>query len=218
MELRTLIINPGILALSFTGFYYGYKFLQRGNALLGFEWLILGYSATNQFLTFNGWNETAGTISWVCDAFSRSVGIPLIAVLGFMKLTHKIEPSLRSDVLVFVGGFLLAVILYDSKALAPFLPTVYLWLMGVWSAYHLYFSHRLWKVDLRKFAVINALAAFAIIFVAMLEGVIHIPNDEKNLFLNFFFIAHWSWALIFGFAYYAYIAYEDRMEIRRMRM
>lgn len=212
MDLRTMMINPGILALVVSGFLYGYKFLRRGNILLGFEWIILAYSASNMFLYFNGWNESAGVISLTCDAFSRSVGIPVIGVLGFLKLTHKYEPTLITDIILFAGGFLLAVVLLDSRSLEPYLPVAYMIGSVAWWAYQFYFSTLLWKRGLKGFAVVNVFLVFWMAFVAALEGAIAIPNDETNLVLNFFFIAHWTWAIGFAFLYYAYVAYENSLE------
>ena len=215
MELRTLLIDAGILALVFVGLYFGYRLLRLGNVLLGLEWIILGFSASNMFLFFNGLNEASGAIAMLCDAFSRSVGIPVIGLLGLMKLTHGYTPSLRAEVILFVGGFLLAAVFVDSVAFAQELPVFYLLLGVAWSLFLFYFAYRLSQLGLWPYALAVGFGNICTFLVAMLEGIITIPGEETNLILNFYFIAHWVWALNFGVLYFAYKAMSEHYSVSR---
>ena len=211
MDARTLAIDCGMLALVFAGYGYGYAFLKRGNFLLGAEWLILGFSASNMFLYFNALNSRSEAITWTCDAFSRGIGIPVIALMGFMQITHAYKPSVLADVVLFVGGFLLAIVVLDAKALEPILPYIYLIGGMPWVAYQFYFARRLQKAGHTGLGAAVAGLVVWVTGVGMLEGIVAIPGDETNVFLNFFFIAHWSWAIYFTVLYYAYVALEESL-------
>jgi hypothetical protein len=95
-----------------SGLCYGAAFIRRKNYLLGVEFLIVGVSATN-FATFmaTGWMANYN-IAMFLDAFSRGVGIPIIAALGLMAVTHNYKPSVTSDVILFLAGFAAAAIYF----------------------------------------------------------------------------------------------------------
>lgn len=211
MDIRTLAIDCGIVALISSALFFGYCFLKRGNFLLGAEWLVIGFSASNMFLNFNGINQTSGTIAWTCDAFSRAVGIPVIALLGFAQLTHGYRPTLLTDIVLFVGGFLLAVTFVDSAALAPYLPYAYLVGSLAWTAYQFYLMRKLHSIGHGGLAALVGFFLVAVTGVGLLEGVYEIPGDATNTFLNFYFIAHWTWAAYFAALYFVYVALERKL-------
>ncbi|HCF0446458.1 TPA: hypothetical protein NH694_004693, partial [Pseudomonas aeruginosa] len=93
------------ILLVISGLFYGAAFIRRKNYLLGLEFLIVGISASN-FTTFiaTGWQANYN-IAIFLDAFSRGVGVPVIATLGLMAVTHDYKPSPAKDILIFVAGF-----------------------------------------------------------------------------------------------------------------
>lgn len=105
MEPRDLFALLSCILLVISGLFYGAAFIRRKNYLLGLEFLIVGISASN-FTTFiaTGWQANYN-IAIFLDAFSRGVGVPVIATLGLMAVTHDYKPSPTKDILIFVAGF-----------------------------------------------------------------------------------------------------------------
>jgi len=206
MVSRDILIASGMLALVTSGFWLGYRFWREGNMLLGAEWMILGFSAFNFVLWSLFRFQPSFEISMICDAFSRSIGIPVIATLGLAKLTHGFDVSKATKWLLLVGGFPLAYGLLAYPPIQPALPYALFACGIVANIFLLYFSWRLARVGERGHAlgILLVNASFAI--MALLEGIIAIPGDETNLVLNFFFIAGWVWAIGFAEIYFAYQA------------
>jgi fucose 4-O-acetylase-like acetyltransferase len=213
--LRTVLIECGILALIAVGLGLGYKFIRRGNNLLGFEWIILGFSASNMFLYFNGVSELAGHVAYICDAFSRWIGFPVIALLGLMKATHGKEPPLSIEIALFVGGFLASVLFVDTPSLQSILPLAYYLLGLAWAAFLFYFAYRCWRRGLVGHAGALVVANVAVNIVALMEGVITLPEDSSNLLLDFLVMSHWVWAIVFAEIYFAYVAFTNAVERER---
>ena len=81
------------LLMIFAGFTYGWKFIRNhGNYLLGLEWIIVATSGVN-FLIYAvlRLSQESGSfhVAIFFDAFSRSVGITLILVLGSSLAVHS---------------------------------------------------------------------------------------------------------------------------------
>ncbi|MEX6867297.1 hypothetical protein AB2D15_34770, partial [Pseudomonas aeruginosa] len=95
--------------------------IRRKNYLLGLEFLIVGISASN-FTTFiaTGWQANYN-IAIFLDAFSRGVGVPVIATLGLMAVTHDYKPSPAKDILIFVAGFAATGVYFLSGIIKGFL-------------------------------------------------------------------------------------------------
>lgn len=208
--MRTVLFELGLVALIATGLGCGYLFLRQRNSLLGIEWLILGFSACNYFLYLAGVSDLAGQVALICDAFSRWIGIPIIALLGLMKATHKYEPPLPLEIALFVVGFLAAVQFMDAPTLATILPIFYLVMSVGWTLFLFYFARKLWQLDLRGHAMGIVIVAIGTEAIGILEGIVAIPGDETNLVFNFYFISHWGWAVAFAEIYLAYTAFMTR--------
>ncbi len=204
--LRDMLIASGMLALVAIGFVLGYRFWRGGNILLGAEWMILGFSALN----FAAWSlfrfELSFHLSMICDAFSRSVGIPIVATLGLAKLTDGYDVSKATKWLLLVGGFPLAYGLLSYPPIQTTLPYAFFVCGLIANIFLLYFSLRLARVGERAHALAILLVNISFVMMALLEGIIAIPGDETNLVLNFFFLAGWVWAIGFAEIYFAYQA------------
>jgi hypothetical protein len=186
---------------------YGLKFLKKRNYLLGFEWLIITCSASN-FLIFLFTEKIFGyDISMFCDAFSRSVGIPVITIAGLMAVTHRYKPSLLADVAMFAGGFAAAAILLSADFVKPLKPYFYVLAWGVFSAYLAYFAKRLLDVG-EKLQAINVIAVLVTgQVIACIYDFYTIPGDDEQHLLFFIFAAT-AWAYLCVGLYYAYGALE----------
>lgn len=206
MDLRDILIASGMLALVATGLGLGYRFWRQGNILLGAEWAILGFSALNFALWVIFGFQLSFEISMVCDAFSRSIGIPVVATLGLAKLTHGFDVSKTTKWLLLVGGFPLAYGLLAYPPIQSALPFAFFACGIVANIFLVYFAVRLARVGEQAHAFGITLVNVSFVIMALLEGIIAIPGEETNLILNFFFLAGWVWALGFAEIYFAYQA------------
>jgi hypothetical protein len=206
VDLRDILIASGMLALVATGLGLGYRFWRQGNILLGAEWAILGFSALNFALWVTFGFQLSFEISMVCDAFSRSIGIPVVATLGLAKLTHGFDASKTTKWLLLVGGFPLAYALLAYPPIQPILPYAFFACGIVANIFLVYFAVRLTRVGEQAHAFGIMLVNVSFVIMALLEGIIAIPGEETNLILNFFFLAGWVWALGFAEIYFAYQA------------
>ncbi len=203
-----------LLALAFTGVVYGTLFLRRGNPLLGYEWYILAFSASNAALYFVNGNTVHLNIALFCDAFSRVVGIPVIGTLGFMQLTHRLELSKGLKIGVFVLGAVVAGLLLASPTLYAFLPagSVLIGLIFTWIMIHM--AVRLLRAGNILHAGLMALTTAAFFVVSLTDGLFPLANPGKIVFLDFWFYSDVIWALGFAEMYYAYRALERASEQR----
>lgn len=177
----------GDLIMIVAGYWAGWKFIKRyRNYLLGIEWFIVATSGVN----FLVWalrfpdDKVAGEASaqysfaFFLDAFSRSVGITLLLVVGFLAVTHRH----RSSVVVDIGILALATgaglylgqeryqdhvddaghhILHSGPA------TVYLVVNLLTLVFLVYLTKRLWTIDAPRVAVATLLVSLAATAIAL---------------------------------------------------
>ena len=173
------------------GYTYGLKFIRTyGNYLLGLEWMVVATSGTNFFL----WSLFSGSessplynLAYFLDAFSRSVGITLILVMGLMRVTHGYKPSIPVDIGVFglatVSGLFLrhfhgedvqasdgAFAVAIFYVVANLLTTIFL----------AYFVKRLWDAGLRRPAVATGLVTAAATVIALTYDFFPFPFDDAD--------------------------------------
>jgi len=196
VELRDLFALISCVLLVVCGLYYGAAFVRRKNYLLGLEFLIIGISATNFTLFIaTDWSINYN-IAMFLDAFSRGVGVPIIAVLGMMAVTHNYKPSRLEDVLLFVAGFVAAAIYYLSGAFKPTLPYFY---VLMWSAYTLYLVYLVWllvRAGERLHALATVLTGVAGLTVALRYDFFPIAGDDtKMIFMTMAFVT-WSYSMV----------------------
>ena len=151
MSIKELLFAVADIWMIAVGFTYGIKFIRNyKNYLLGIEWIIVATSGTN-FLIYGllkaGHDSPMYVAASFLDAFSRSVGITLILVLGLMTVTHRYKPSAAVD----IGAFALAAVVglallnYQENIGNP--AKIFFIVVNVLTTIFLiYFVNRLWGI------------------------------------------------------------------------
>ena len=215
MDLRLYTLCFSTFVLVATSLVHGVKFLRKRNYLLGVEWLVITFSASNFLLYFLSGSSFAYGISYFCDAFSRGFGVPIITVAGLMAVTHGYKPSAFADVAFFVGSILGTVVLVAGDFMVKPLPYFYVAMWGVFSLYLAYFAKRLLNVGESLHGMGVALALVSSLTIACIYDFYKIPGEETNILLNFYVLAGLTWSFVLVELYYAYGALE-RAGDRRM--
>ena len=172
------------LWMIFAGFFYGWKFIRRyDNYLLGLEWIVVAASGVN-FLVWSLLGSAEDSfqypLAYFLDAFSRSVGITLILVLGLMRVTHRYKPSVAVDVGVF--ALATAAGLYLQQFRHGFYAgpaTFYLVVNVLTTVFLAYFTWRLWRIAARGTAIGTALVSAAGTAIAVTYDFFPIPGDDS---------------------------------------
>lgn len=208
------------LLMIFAGFTYGWKFIRdHGNYLLGLEWIIVATSGVN-FLLYAvlrlSQDSPSFHVAIFFDAFSRSVGITLILVLGLMAVTHGYKPSRAVDIGVFAlaGVVGLGLTFYALRTASPV--THHIGLAGavflvvvnvITSIFLVYFAARLWRAGERKHAVLVGVATAMGAVIASTYDFYDVPGDDPNRTI-FYTAALTTWGLQLIVYYYAYRALD----------
>ncbi|MFD0147439.1 MULTISPECIES: transporter [unclassified Streptomyces] len=198
----------------FTGFFYGWKFIRRyGNYLLGLEWMVVGTSGTNfLFWALLGGDEDSPLyfLAYFFDAFSRSVGITLIVVMGLMRVTHHYKPSLTADVGVFAlagaAGLYLQQFHHEFHAGAA---SFYVVVNALTAVFLAYFVWRLWAIGAKGWASAAAAAVTAGLVVTVTYDFFPIPYDDAHR-TTFYTLALATWGTQMFVFFHAYRALHDR--------
>jgi hypothetical protein len=211
--MKDLLFMLADLWMIFAGFYFGWQFIRRyRNYLLGLEWMVVATSGSN----FLVWALIGGDeghplydVAYFFDAFSRSVGITLILVLGLLRVTHRYKPS----VVVDVGAFALATAagLYLQQFRGHELhvgpATFYLVVNLLTTAFLAYFVWRLWRLGATGHAVASALVTAAGTAIALMYDFFPFPDDEHRTVFYILALSTWGFQM---FVYYrAYSAFHD---------
>ncbi|GAB3857385.1 hypothetical protein GCM10028801_15930 [Nocardioides maradonensis] len=196
----------------YAGFRYGWRFIRRyNNYLLGLEWIVVATSGTNFLLWALLGGDTHSpmySIAYFFDAFSRSVGVTLIVVLGLMRVTHGYKPSVAVD----VGAFALAAVsgLYLQQFHSSFHvgPATFFLAVNVLTTIFLaYFTGRVWQAGARREAVATAGVVLAGLAIALMYDFFPIPGDDANRTI-FYILALATWGTQMYVTYYAYRALD----------
>ncbi|WP_238782959.1 transporter [Streptomyces monomycini] len=201
------------------GYFYGWRFIRRyGNYLLGLEWMVVATSGSN-FLLWSLLGADSGSllydVAYFFDAFSRSVGITLILILGLMQVTHRHKPSLGVDIGVFgvaiVAGLFLRPFhgadLHTDRA--AFSVALFYVVVNLLTAVFVgYFAKRLWDAGARWPAIWTGLVTAAGTAIALTYDFFPLPFDDANRTV-FYTAALATWGTQ-GFVYFrAYRALHD---------
>jgi hypothetical protein len=209
MNARDVVMIISDLSLIFTGYCFGVRFLRLGNRLLGWEWIVLAFSASNLLLGILLRNASFEAVAFYLDAFSRGVGFPVIATLGFVELFTGRKFSWQFDVAAFAGGAVFAWAARTVWAESQTLQQFYMVASQVFNVCMLCFAARLFTVRLVGHAIGIIAGLIALFGVSLLEGgYIAFPGEETNVLFNWLTIALFVWALAFAQYFYAYRAYE----------
>ncbi|WP_280218271.1 transporter [Nocardia neocaledoniensis] len=219
MSLKELLFAVADIWMIAVGFTYGIKFIRNyRNYLLGIEWIVVATSGTN-FLIYGllkaGHDSPMYAFAYFLDAFSRSIGITLILVLGLMKVTHRYKPSAAVDIGAFalagVVGFVLST--YAEEVGTPG-KIFYIVVNVLTTGFLIYFSKRLWDIGERGHAVWAGVATACGFVIAATYDFVHIPGDDaEHTIFYIFALATWGLQM---FAYYrayrAFDAYNKRVD------
>ncbi|WP_280236437.1 transporter [Nocardia cyriacigeorgica] len=218
MSLKELLFAIADIWMIAVGFTYGVKFIRNyQNYLLGIEWIIVATSGTN-FLIYGllkaGHDSPMYTFAYFLDAFSRSIGITLILVLGLMRVTHRYKPSVAVD----IGAFALAgVVGFALSTYAEQIGTpgkiFYIVANVLTTIFLIYFSKRLWDIGERGHAVWAGIATACGFVIAATYDFVTIPGDDAEHTI-FYIFALSTWGLqMFAYyrAYRAFDAYNKRV-------
>ncbi|MBD9730657.1 transporter [Streptomyces sp. H28] len=208
------------LWMIFAGYFYGWTFIRRyGNYLLGLEWMVVATSGSN-FLLWSLLGARSDSVlydlAYFLDAFSRSVGITLILVLGLMKVTHRYKPSRSVDVVVFGVAIVAALFLRPFHGADLHTDRGAFWVSGFYVVVNLltatflcFFVKRLWGAGARWPAVWTGLVTVAGTTIAITYDFFPLPFDDANRTI-FYTAALATWGTQ-GFVYFrAYRALHDR--------
>ena len=212
--MRDLLFLLADLWMIFAGYYCGTRFIRSyGNYLLGLEWIIVATSGVNFLvwsLLFGGDpSSPLGDVGYFFDAFSRSVGITLILVLGLMQVTHHYKPSRAVDVGVFALAGAAGLYLQQFREFHVGPATFYVVVNLLTTLFLAYFSWRLWRVGAKGMAVWAGLASAAACAIAVVYDFFHIPGDDTHHTL-FYIAALTAWGTQMYVYFFAYRALDER--------
>ncbi|WP_407555439.1 transporter [Streptomyces sp. Pv4-95] len=183
--MKELLFLLADLWMIFAGFFFGWKLIrQYGNYLLGLEWIIVATSGSN-FLVWSLLGGDEGSIlysiAYFFDAFSRSVGITLILVMGLMRVTHRYKPSWAVDTGVFALAIAVGLYLQQFRGhelhVGP--ATYYVIVNALTTLFLAYFSWRLWKIRAKGLAIGAALVTAAGTAIALIYDFFPIAGDDE---------------------------------------
>lgn len=203
MEIKEALALLSSVFLIVCGVVYGLKYVRvRKNYLLGFEWLIVAFSASNLlFFLLTGFGPSY-SVSFFLDAFSRAFGVPIVVVLGLMAVTHNYKPSVTKDIVIFAVTFAATFVLVLADFVKGPLPYFYLFMWFCYTAYLIYFTWRLLRASEHLHALLNALATAAALAIAIVYDFFPIPGDEDKMVFMIFALTVWGCQIIQQ--YYAY--------------
>lgn len=210
MEPKFLLYCLADLALIATSLVYGVKLLRKRNGLLGFEWLITTFSATNLMLNALTGKPAFFSASLFCDAFSRGFGIPVITIAGMMAVTHRYKPSIIVDVVYVVGALAGTVVVWTADFMIQPKPYFYLAMWSLFSVYLVYVVKRLLGAGEKRTAASVTVALVSTQIIASLYDFYRIPGDSDHMIFYIFALLSWSYLSVA--LYYAYCALEHAQE------
>lgn len=167
------------------GFYAGWQFLRDRNYLLGLEWLIVGSSGVN----FLVWSLLGGDqhsvqfdAAFFLDAFSRSVGITVILVIGLMRVTHRYKPSVGVEVGLFTLAIGAGLYLQQFRAhelhVAP--ASIYLGANLLTTVFLAYFAWRLMSIGETAVAAGTAIVTVGAAGIALAYDFFPVAESDPN--------------------------------------
>lgn len=213
MDLKTALYALADIFMIIAGFTYGFKFIRNyQNYLLGLEWIIVASSGTN-FLVYGlvGANESSPMFhaAFFLDAFSRSIGITVILVLGLMKVTHGYKPSVAVDIGVFglalIGGLVMSLFAADFGVAGAIF---YVVMNALTTLFLFYFAWRLWRIGAQGNAIAVAAVTIAAAAIAGMYDFYRIPGDDQHHTI-FYILALTTWAAQMTVYYNGYRALDN---------
>ncbi|WP_416311336.1 hypothetical protein [Pseudomonas sp. W03] len=204
MEVINVCALVSCIVLALSGWVYGAKFFKQKNYLLGLELWIVGFSATNFTIFIATGSEFNLGISLYLDSFSRSFGMPIIAVLGLMAVTHGYRPSAVKEVMLFAAAFACTFVVFLANFLDGVRPYFYVVMWLGYSIFLCYFICQLIRVGESLHALATAAGGVVALAVAITYDFFPIPGDDTHMIFMTWAFVTWSYGAIQ--IYYAYVA------------
>lgn len=191
------------------GFRYGWRLVrEHHNYLLGLEFMIVATSGSNFLL----WSLIGGDedhvlydVAYFFDAFSRSVGITLILVLGLLRVTHRYKASVPVEVGAFAiaigAGLYLQQFRGHELHVGP--ATYYLVVNLLTTVFLAYFVWRLWNINARGLASATALASAAATAIALMYDFFPFPDDDHRTVFYILALTTWGCQMFVYFRAYS---------------
>lgn len=230
-DIYALAFLIGDVVMIAGGYWAGWKFIkQYGNWLLGIEWFIIATSGVNFLIWALRFPEdkVAGeaslqySVAFFLDAFSRSVGITLLLVVGFLAVTHRYKSSIVVDIAIFVVGIGAGLYLAQPKfrdhvddsghhILHTGPATIYLVVNLLTLLFLLYVTKRLWDIGATKVAMATLLVSLAGTFIALTYDFFPFPPSVDPLEDRalFYALALTVWGLQLFTYYFSYRALHE---------
>jgi len=211
LEIVNIFGLVACIVLALIGWIYGAKFLKKKNILLGLECWIVAFSATNfvsYMLTSSNINFS---ITMFLDSFSRSFGMPIIAVLGLMALTHNYKPSTLKEILLFAFSFASTFVIFLADFFQEIRPYFYVTMWVFLVIYLFYFIICLARAGEIFHALTTTITAVVSLAVAVVYDFFPIPGDDTHMIFMTWAFVTWGYAIIQ--LYYAYDALERSQKV-----
>ena len=191
-------------SLAFTGLYCGHQFRKLKNSLLAYEWYILGVSACcGIVVALDPWKP----IAWLWDyfdTFSRLLGVPIIATIGLMRVTHQVRLTKRQESLLFAVSFIAALLFFTLDITAPIREPVYLVTMLGFGVYLVILIRHAFKADKKWQGWMLIAALLPYLYITPLDHYYYLPHTDTAIILNDDAVAHVGWAFLFAAIFFAY--------------
>ncbi|MCG9481189.1 hypothetical protein MCL30_05260 [Acinetobacter pittii] len=211
LELINIFGLVACIVLALSGWIYGAKFLKKKNYLLGLEWWIVAFSATNFVSYMLTASNVNFSITMFLDSFSRSFGMPVIAVIGLMALTHNYKPSAFKEVMLFVLAFAGTFVVFLADFFQEIRPYFYVITWSILVMYLFYFIICLVRAGEAFHALATTITAVVSLAVAVVYDFFPIPGDDTHMIFMTWAFVTWGYAIIQ--LYYAYEALERAQKV-----
>lgn len=211
LELINIFGLVACIVLALSGWIYGAKFLKKKNYLLGLEWWIVAFSATNFVSYMLTASKVNFSITMFLDSFSRSFGMPVIAVIGLMALTHNYKPSAFKEVMLFVLAFAGTFVVFLADFFQEIRPYFYVITWSILVMYLFYFIICLVRAGEAFHALATTITAVVSLAVAIVYDFFPIPGDDTHMIFMTWAFVTWGYAIIQ--LYYAYEALERAQKV-----
>jgi hypothetical protein len=218
MDTLTIMIILSLSTLSISGIWFGIRFLKSDNALLGWEWIILGTSATNAILYFITSSPINFHLMVFLDSFSRTIGVPIIGGIGLLILSRDLKVPTSIKIGLFAAGAVLGGLITAFKPVEALLPSMAEFLGLFFIVAQIDFAVALYRNGLRGHAIGAVLAMVALQTTAVLDGLLKAPahpNGFIAIISNFWVYSNVIWSIAFTEYYFAYEALLRRKQRSR---
>lgn len=210
-SLREPIILGCMLTLAAIGWVYGYKFFQLKNDILGFEWWLIGLSASCFFLYRLGVSQVAGQVTYFLDLFSRLIGVPVIGALGVLKVTHGLHFTRTQEVCMFAVGMLVSAAFVAFEPLKASLPVLYLVFGIAFFVLCGFMAAQAFQRGLRLHGWLMTLSVLLSFGVSLLQDFVKFEDEETAVLMNQLVIEHVVWSFACVAMFYCYRALHHHM-------